>query len=63
MLKTDGKEVAGMTTFSGNVPSAEKILSILARLYADQHGVTVKVAIVDGDEGEVNADGRKTCVH
>lgn len=52
-----------MTTFSGNVPSAEKILSILARLYADQHGVTVKVAIVDGDESEVNADGRKTCVH
>lgn len=52
-----------MTTFSGNVPSAEKILSILARLYADQHGVTVKVAIVDDDESEVNADERKTCVH
>ena len=50
-----------MTTFSGNVPSAEKILTILARLYADQHGVTVKVAIED--ESEVNTDERKTCVH
>lgn len=36
-----------------NPPPAEKILSILADLYADQMGVEVKYKIVDADkEGE-----------
>lgn len=36
-----------MATFSGNVPSAERILTLLARLYADQCGVTATVNVVD----------------
>ena len=31
-----------MATMSGNVPSAERILSILVELFADQYGVKVE---------------------
>jgi len=41
-----------------NPPSAEKILTILAQLYADQMGVKVTVSI----ESEVKADDRKAAV-
>lgn len=40
-----------------NPPSAEKILTILAQLYADQMGVKVEVSIE-----EVNDDERKAAV-
>ena len=33
-------------------PTAERILSILADLYADQMGVKVKYQIIDGEEKE-----------
>lgn len=33
-----------------NAPSAEKILSLLADLLADQYGVEVKYRIVEGDD-------------
>lgn len=41
-----------------NPPSAEKILTILARLYADQMGVKVTVSF----ESEVKDDDRKAAV-
>ena len=41
-----------------NPPSAEKILTILAQLYADQMGVKVTISF----DSEVNEDGRKTAV-
>ena len=36
-----------------NAPSAERILSILADLLADQYGVKIKYTIVDGGEPDV----------
>lgn len=41
-----------------NPPSAEKILTVLAQLYADQMGVKVTVSF----ESEVKNDGRKAAV-
>lgn len=35
-----------------NAPSAEKILSILIELFADQYGVKIDYEIVDGDQTE-----------
>jgi len=43
---------------SNKAPSAEKILSILARLYADQMGVKVTIEF----ESEGNEHERKTAV-
>lgn len=34
-----------------NKPTAERILSLLVNLLADQHGVKVKYSIVTNDEG------------
>ena len=45
--ETERKGVAVMATFSGNVPSADRILTLLASLYADQCGVTATVSVVD----------------
>lgn len=36
-----------------NAPSAERILSILADLLADQYGVKIKYTIVDGGNKDV----------
>lgn len=37
-----------------NKPTAERILSLLVNLLADQHGVKVKYSIVTNDEGVEN---------
>lgn len=37
---------------NGKPPTSEDILQLLARLYADQMGVKVKVEIVDGRRTE-----------
>ena len=39
-------------TGTGNTPSAERILSILVELYADQMGVKVKYRIENSNEEE-----------
>ena len=36
-----------------NVPTADRILSLLADLYADQTGVKIKSEITEGDETSV----------
>jgi hypothetical protein len=53
-----------MTTLSGNVPSAERILTLLARLYADQCGVKATVNVVDTKHTErvKSIDRNQTCV-
>ena len=52
-----------MATFSGNVPSAERILTLLASLYADQCGVTATVTVVDkATERKDDIDRNQTAV-
>ena len=61
--ETTMKGVAGMATFSGNVPSAERILTLLASLYADQCGVTATVNVVDKTTERMDAhDRQQACV-
>lgn len=40
-----------------NAPTAERLLSLLADLYADQMGVKVKYEIVEGDDSNVSVHG------
>lgn len=40
-----------------NTPTAERLLSLLADLYADQMGVKVKYEIAEGDDGNVSIHG------
>ena len=47
---------------NGKPPTAEDILQLLARLYADQMGVKVTVEVVDGERRESHDRERQACV-
>lgn len=38
------------TTYTGNIPTADKILSTLYKLYGDQMGVKITYTIIDGKD-------------
>ena len=38
------------TTYTGNIPTADKILSTLYKLYGNQMGVKITYTIVDGKD-------------
>lgn len=49
------------TTYTGNIPSAEKILSTLYKLYGKQMGVKITYTIVDGKDEENETKDKAVC--
>lgn len=43
-----------MTTYTGTPPTAERLLSTLVKLYADQNGVKIDFTIVTGKDSTKN---------
>lgn len=45
-----GVTLVSQTTYTGNVPTAEDVLSTLYKLYGQQMGVKITYTIVDGKD-------------